>query len=156
MTETTEDFACSDWAERALKIHAIICRIASAGSVRIKFANSSAISSALLDLNRCGVRKPFFANKKRWLYQQVLTNKETYMLLSPNIRLEFIANGSIAYWNGYGDRLDYKKMNEAAEIAGRWIIEKQSPIWICINFGLEYQPFVNLLENLTNEGLSEE
>ena len=24
MTETTEDLACSDWVERALKIHAVI------------------------------------------------------------------------------------------------------------------------------------
>ena len=142
----------SDWPETAKKIHYQIYQLASTESVRIGFINTSSIDKAISELRRFGIKKPFLKDKKSWLRRIVVENKEAFVLLSPNIRLEFIIDGQIAYWKGYGACLDYKAMLDFAEKAGDWVLEKQSPVWVSINLGNNASYFCGLLEDLDENG----
>ncbi len=143
----------ADWDKRAGAIFDRLHAIASTQSIRIRFESKAAMRKSYKDLIKLGRLKPFLARTKASLYQQVLNNRESFIILSPNIRLEFIVNGRLGYWNGFGASIDYARQLRLAEMGADWLLKMASPVWLSINLGLHYEPFIGFLEGLSAKGI---
>jgi hypothetical protein len=91
-----------EFDNRALKIHAIICSNQDHPDFRMGVA-SVTYWDTLAQLLRDGFfRKPVLTSNRTWVRKLVIADPKAFAFLAGHIKLEFVVDGHLRYWSGYG------------------------------------------------------
>jgi hypothetical protein len=94
-----------EYKKRALKIHAIICSNQDHPDFRMGVL-SVTYWDTLARLLRDGFfRKPLLKGNRAWVRELVVADPEAFAFLAPHIKLEFVIDGHLRYWNGWGNEI---------------------------------------------------